>query len=39
MKELEPVSQPIPQVSQVLTCAGLCSGQIKAKGGGGGKGG
>lgn len=27
MKQLEPVAQPIPQVSQVLTCASLCRGQ------------
>lgn len=32
MKELEPVPQPIPQVCQVLTCAGLCSWQKREKG-------
>lgn len=32
MKELEPVPQPIPQVSQVLTGARLCSWQDREKG-------
>ena len=32
MKELEPVPQPIAQVSQVLARAGLCSRQNREKG-------